>query len=77
MMVHVQLQLLSVSLFRLYRPLLMFRLILCILHSCTLHNSLNVYNIFMQFYWNIVYVKMMCHTQNMVVPSSPFLRDRL
>ena len=44
-------------------PFNCFILIFCNLHSCTLHNSLTVHDIFMQFYRNVNMVKIMCHMQ--------------
>ena len=38
-------------------------LILCSLHSCTLHNLLTVCGIFNQFYKNVYSLKTMCRTQ--------------
>ena len=50
----VQLQLLFLSLFQSYDPLIVFQcLFLCNLQSCTLHNTLTVHDIFMQFYKNV------------------------
>ena len=40
-----------------------FMLILCNLHSCTLHNSLTVHEISMEFYRNVYKVKLMCCAQ--------------
>ena len=47
-----------------------FMLILCNLHSCTLHNSITGHDIFMQFYRSVYLVKTMCCTQNWLFPLS-------
>ena len=44
-----------------------FMLILCNLHSCTLHNSLTIHDIFMQFYRNVFYVKTMCLSRARII----------
>ena len=59
---HIQLQLFSVALFQSHGPLVVLMLILCILHSCTLHYSLAVNDIFMQF-------KRTCVSSKMVLAS--------
>ena len=52
-MYHVELWLLSVSKCQSYGHLIVFMLILCNLHSCTLNISLTVYDILMQLYRNV------------------------